>query len=232
MDGQIENQVPTSDSMTNAGSIAQGDASQKLFDQSEVDRVAGKVREEAYQRGRREAEMELQRSGQPQSMGGMQQLSEEHVRNLIAQEAQKHMEMQQAQALEASAHRDAKDFFDRLAVGKDKYPDFEKRVGKLPFQNISHIVHMARGLDNVVDVMYELAKNPNKLTTLDILFHRAPELAQEQMQELSDSLKKNSNASSQPFSDEPLSQIKPSNTGTDNGSLTTRDYKKVPWLRG
>jgi hypothetical protein len=64
-----------------------------------------------------------------------------------------------------------------------------------------------------------------------MLSQSAPLLAQREMHKLSDSIKKNEEAKSQPSVDEPLQPIKHSTVGTDNGSLTVRDLRKQSWLR-
>jgi hypothetical protein len=102
----------------------------------------------------------------------------------------------------------------------------------LDLSTIPQIVQLANTVENTDDVMYELASNPNKLVTLlNLTNFGNGRLAYLETKKLSDSIKQNQTALQQPVPPEPLSQLKPSNVGTDNGALSIRELRKQQHLR-
>lgn len=206
-----------------ASSDTQEAKPEKVLKQSEVNELVGRIKHEAYSKGQRDALANTQQ--QTQSMGGMQGMSSEQVRQLISEEAQK-------QTHQASAMKVAQDFVAKMESGKGKHDDFEQTVAELDLKSIPHIVQLATGMDNTADIMYELGRNPSKVATLTTLAYVNPRLAQIEMQKLSKSIKDNEAGENAPSSNEPLSQIRPSTIGKDNGSNTIRDLRKKAWARG
>lgn len=213
-------------------------STERMVPQSEVNFLVGNVRKEAYERGQKEAEMAIkaQRQAQevpqgassysPPSMGGMPQHSDDQIRRMIDEQAQK-------RALEESSLRFANDFVSKLEAGKSKYDaqDFDKTMNDLNLESIPHVLKLTGGIDNSADVMYHLGKNPTKLGSLVTLAYVNPRLAQIEMHKLSDSLKTNESASNAPPINEPLSQIKRSAVGADTGKRTVADLRKDPRYR-
>jgi len=201
---------------------------EKMLRQSEVNDIIGSVKKEAYEKGKREAASQpMQQPVQQheQTIGGVSQLSDEKIRQLINEESQKKTNYDTAQRI-------AQEFTQKMMAAKDKYPDFESTVTKLNLPQIPHIVNWANSLDNTADVMYEIAKYPAKFASIMTLAYTSPHLAVEEMQRLSNSIKQNEAAVKQQTPAEPLSQVKPSTTGADNGSMSITDYRKQSWLRG
>ena len=88
-------------------------------------------------------------------------------------------------------------------------------------------------VENTRDVMVELVNNPSKIGTIqnlidiDLRAGRQPNLALAEMKRLSTALKANSKATQFRPPNDPLSQMQPSNAGTDNkGALTVSDYRR------
>lgn len=203
---------------------AQGVPEEKVLKQSEVDGLVGRLKQEAYEKGKRDALVHNAQNVQPQqggqTMGGMPQITDDHVRQLIADEAQKQAHM-------AGVQQTLSNFVDQLKTGKDKYSDFDETVAKLGnFQKIPHIVKMATETGVAGDVIYELGRNPGKVASLTTLAYIDPHLAEQEMKKLVDSIKMNEQANQEPSAAEPLSQVKPSTVGTDNGQTTVRDLRK------
>jgi hypothetical protein len=194
---------------------------EKMIPQSELNRIVGTQKAEAYERGRQEALATAQKS---QSMGGMQQVSPDEVRRLIAEEAQK-------QAQTAHVQRVVGSLTQKLEAGKAKYPDLQATVQSLNLASAPHIAEMFSELDNAVDVMKELGDNATKYGAVLALSYTSPHLAKQELIKLSNSIKRNQEAENSPSADEPLSRINPSITGTDSGSRTTRDYRSNPKFR-
>lgn len=206
---------------------------EKVLTQSEVNDLIGRKKAEAYEQGKRETLAQLQAQNQQaqatvSSMGGMQQFNPD-LRNMVAEEAQRQL---QHHAQMAEGNRIANEFTQKMMAAKDKYPDFEQTVSSLDFSKIPQIVKLANQADNTADIMYDLANNPHKIANLLTLANTDDRLAQQGISKLSQSIRQNQAVENQKSSREPLSQMKPSITGTDNGSMTVSDLRKQPWLRG
>lgn len=217
---------------------------EKTFKQSEVNDLVGRAKHEAVERYKREASMASRENyqqpnygvpphqqqpvrGEPQFNG----MSEAEFRRMAAEEAQRLRDEWVADthrsAQEQEANRMATEFFTKLDAGKAKYNDFDAVVKEVDFAAIPNIVQLANMVDNTPDVMYELAKNPAKIANIQQLVSISPKLALSEMRRLAQSIKTNEEAAKFKAPNEPLSQMRPSNTSTDsNGALTVADYKR------
>jgi len=234
MDQGLDNAVET-------GAIPPGiteEAAEKLIPQSTVDKAVKHAKNLAYEQGKKEVLMQLQAQQQEQqpvnapvnpqgsqNLGGMQSLTPDQVQKMIDTHAQQQAQQYHAQNI-------ANEFLAKLSNGKDKYPDFDEKMESLDLSTIPQIVQLANTVENTDDVMYELASNPNKLVTLlNLTNFGNGRLAYLETKKLSDSIKQNQTALQQPVPPEPLSQLKPSNVGTDNGALSIRELRKQQHLR-
>lgn len=209
---------------------SQAKKAERLFTRDEVAKISNTVKNETYEKARREAleelkrDQELSRTQQQQSQSSQVSSNEEQTRRMINEEVER-----RAQRLEAE--KIVSEFSQKLTAGKEKYSDFNETIGLLNLPQNTHLVQWANGLDNTADVLYEIAKHPSKFANLQMLAATAPHMAVQEMMSLSKSIKQNEDAVKQKSPSQPLSQVKPSNTGTDNGSMTVRDYKKASWLK-
>lgn len=211
---------------------------EKMVPQSAVDKAVQHAKHLAREQGRREALSTIQAQQAPtvdnqmpqaqapaQSIGGMPSVSPEQVQKMIAEHAQQ-------QAQQYHAHSIANEFLSKLEAGKEKYPDFNEKMDSLELSTIPQVVQLANSVDNTADVMYELANNPNKLVTLlNLTNFGNGKLAYLETRKLSDSIKQNQTALQQPIPPEPLSPLKPSNVGTDNGALSIKELRRQQHLR-
>ncbi len=221
---------------------------EKLIPQSAVDKAIKHAKYLAREQGKKEALMELQSQNQqpsdnnvpvvnqqpqqPQSLGGMPSLSAEQVKQMIADHLQKQAEDAHQQVQQQHAHSIANEFLGKIATGKDKYPDFDETIDALELATIPQVVQLANSFDNTADIVYELGKNPNKVANLLGLSQLGNgKLAYLETKKLSDSIKQNQGALQRPVPPEPLSQLKPSNVGTDNGALSVSELRKQSYLR-
>lgn len=206
---------------------AQGVPEEKVLRQSEVNELVGRIKHEAYAKGLRDAQQPAQAPVAPQqSLGGMPQVTEDHVRQMIADEAQKQTHM-------AAVQNTLSSFVQQMDAGKGKYSDFDETVAKLgDLKTIPHVVKMATDTGSAEDVMYELGKNPGKVASLTTLAYINPQLAEHEMKRLVDSIKTNQAGAKENSAAEPLSQVKPSTVGADNGSNSVRDLRRKAWARG
>lgn len=222
---QVQNIVPTE-----TPPLAQGVPEEKVLKQSEVNELVGRIKHEAFEKGKREALAQSPHNNQvsqgTSSMGGMPEATDDRIRQVIADEAQKQAQMQQVQ-------NTLSNFAQQMGTGKGKYSDFDETVANLgDLQNLPHIVHLAADTGIAGDVMYELGRNPGKVASLTTLAYINPHLAKVEMKKLSDSIKMNQQSSNSPSVNEPLSQVKPSTVGTDTGSNSVRDLRRKSWAKG
>lgn len=204
---------------------APAEVQEKMLRQSEVNDLIGKAKHAYFEKGRRDAHAEHAQQSTSGNLGGMPQLTEDQVRQMIADEAHKQTNIQ-------AAHSMLSNFSTQMGASKSKYSDFDETVGNLGnLQNMPHVVHMAAETGMAGDIMYELGKNPGKVATLTTLSYVNPHLAKVEMQKLAESIKKNDEARQSPEAQEPLSRMSSSTVGTDNGSHSIRDLRKKSWAR-
>lgn len=227
MDSSSQDVLPNLETIQNA-------PQNRLLTNEEVDRIAVAKKNEGYNKGYKDAFAQFQQQPQQipqqnygQSVGGMQQLSPNDIQKMIAEHHQNLLMQQQQQHQQEKANQLAQLYFGKLQQAKTKYPDFDEVISNLNYEapGMANIVHMATSLDNTGDVMYDLRKNPDKLANLMILAERQPAIAQQKLMDLSASIKQNEAAKNMQMPDEPLSQHKPSNVGSDNGNLSLRALK-------
>jgi hypothetical protein len=210
---------------------------EKMVPQSAVDKAVKHAKHSAYEQGKREALNSIQTqslenklptassSSESYSLGGIPSVTSEQVQKMIAEHAQQ-------QAQHYHAHNIASEFLGKLAYGKEQYPDFDEKMDSLELSTIPEVVQLANTVDNTADVMYELANNPHKVASLLTLSRFGNgKLAYLETKKLSDSIKQNKNALKKSVPPEPLSPLKPSNIGIDNGNLSIKELRKQSYLR-
>lgn len=181
-------------------------------------------------------ELEKLRSNTPVNQGEIQSREEEIEQRIMdkliakAKEADEHAErIAYQQELQSKADK----YFDKMNLGKEKYQDFDEVMTGFNPKDFHEVVFLAADLDNTPDVMYELSKNPFKLATLNHLATRSPEMARRELMKLSQSISTNEQAKANHVTaNEPLSSLKSSVTGVDNGQMSLKDFKNASWLRG
>lgn len=121
----------------------------------------------------------------------------------------------------------------KMSKGSEHFPDFQEMLGDFEPDKFPNTALLAADFDNTPEIMYELSRNPAKLIEIEALSKTLPRMAMRQLKILSDSIVKNLDAKAENVTTEPpLSRIKPSTAGADNGKMTLNDFKKVDWLRG
>lgn len=156
---------------------------------------------------------------------------ENDFRRVAAEEAQRyHEKIAQDERVRMEteyAQRTVQNFWNKVLPGReDKYQDFDKVVGDIELRRFPNVVQiLSEHVDNAQDVYYELGKDRFKLAQLEQLAYMSPSDAKVQALRLSQSLKDNDAAGRVRVPNEPLSQMRPSNTGTDNGVMSVKDYR-------
>ncbi|MGL6123757.1 MAG: hypothetical protein ACRC1W_12235 [Shewanella sp.] len=224
------------------GSPVDSDEDQKpIFNKIQMSDVVKREQQKAYEKGKREALMELQQQQEqqqeqqqsaanqnqaPSSLGGMAQMSPDDIRRMIAEQAPQVFQ-DHVQQLQTKQTVDS--FVQKMVAAEQRHPGLEAKLNDLDYSSLAPLVQMANEMENTGDIMAELLDNPHKMGNLMTLMYTQPKLALRQMHELSNSIKQNQDALAQDKSaKEPLSQIKTSsNAGMDNGSMSVSDYRKM-----
>ncbi len=227
---------------------------ERTFVQSDLDAVAGRVRNEERAAAEKRFQAHIQ-SVQPNHTSQVMQgnavasnspaLTVEEARRIADEQYEKrrkedhekqvqyHAE-QENQRLHNEGMRIANEFKSSLESQKHKYSDFDQQVGQMSLSQYPMTIGLStvNYKDNVADIMYELQKNPAKMHVIETMAQRDPEGAKRELGMLVSSIKANETAQSKRTANAPLSQIQPSTLGTANGTLSMRDLKKNPRLRG
>lgn len=155
--------------------------------------------------------------------------------DLVAQ-LQQQQEAQAQEQLKQEAQKLATDYHSKMSSGKEQFDDFEEIVADFDPSAFPQIVYLANNTDNTAAVMYELAKNPQKLATLSVLSERDPRAAQAMINRLSSSIKVNEQAKAQEKSvNAPLNRMQSSPSGQDTKNVNdfdVKDFQKMSFLRG
>ena len=207
---------------------------ERMIPQSEVSRIAAREARDAAARKERELkafyESQLAQHNQSQqqhvqpnqNMGGVQQYSEDQIRNLIQQEAWK-------MSQQTIANRIEQEWLSAMNAEKQNDPEFEQLYNALNIEAHPDLVLWANTLDNKAQVIKDMAKNPSKFSAILMLARSgSPELARMELNRLSSSIRANTEAQKQAQGvDAPLSQLKPQNFSADNGDMSVSDYRLI-----
>lgn len=205
-----------------------------------VSKIVDRERKKAFEKGRKEALMEIdntqqtpemaqqqpQQNAAPSSIGGMQQLSSQDIERMIAEKTpqllQQHIQQQQNEQFVNS-------FVAKMQAAESKYPGLEAKLNELDYSTLAPVIKAANQMENTGDIMKELVDNPEKMSTLILLSYTQPQLAQKKIMDLSNSIKTNSDAKAQDKeSRDPMSQLRPSSSaGMDNGAMSVSDFRKM-----
>jgi len=214
----------------------QAEVQEKMLPQSEVDRIVGA----RVARERAQLESQYRQQSQTQGMGGMQspgydeealltKATERMQRQWEEQRENQQLEMQKQQVEEV-----ARQYNEKMKQGPELYPDFQEVTGDYNPAAFPQVTILAAQMDNLPDIMYELNKNPTKLTHIHSLALANPEMARKEMHKLSQSIKRNEEALNNSVkSPSPLTKLKSSTVaGSDTGKRSISDLRKQSWLRG
>lgn len=218
---------------------------ERTFRQSEVTDIVKRTKQEAlesFKRMQSEQPQYLQQKmgnvsdqnqqQQPYQNANNNMLSDEQrVRKMAAEEAQRlrdeWIQSSRDEAQQQDAQRTVQEFWNKISTGREKYQDFEQTVGDIEYARFPNVVQLlARYVDNADSVLYELGKDRIKMANLEQLANMSPRDAIVQAQRLAQSIKDNHDASKMKVPNEPLSQMKPSNTGTESGAMSVKDYRR------
>ncbi len=222
-----------------APSVSTETANERSFRQSEVNEMIGRAKREAIEKDRRMrieqpeyaqqkySDTASQQASQPQYQ---QQGNEDHIRKIVADETQRQREAWEQQTRQKTETEQAQaivnKFWNKISPGKEKYQDFEKVTGDIEYARFPNTVQiLADHVENSADVLYELGKDRFKMAQLESLSYMSPRDAIIQAQRLAQSIKENDHAAKIRLPNEPLSQLRPSISGTDGSAPSFKDLR-------
>jgi hypothetical protein len=208
-------------------------AQERLFKQSELNEIVGRAKHDAVESFKRQQQTQYaQQAPQSNQTQSSKSLSEDDVKRLTSEELARQRDQWTREAQEKAdadiAQRIVNSYQEKIAPGKEKYEDFEAVTNNVDMRYYPNVVQLlAEYVDNSHDVIYELAKNRTKLYQLESTCGHNPQDAIYEIKRLSDSIKANESSSQMKHANSPLSQQRPSNTGTDSGgTLSMKDLKR------
>ncbi len=218
-----------------------------IFNRRQLSDVAKRERLKGIEQGKRQAMQELQQQqqaqqpgadvapqvqqqptpqAQPNSLGGMQQMSPDQIRQMIAQEAPRALQ-EHANAMQQKQLVDS--FVAKMQAAETKYPGLESKLNELDYSTIAPLIKMANEMENTGDIMNELIENPMKMGNLVSLLYTQPKMAAKAIQSLSNSIKTNVDAEAAEKSvQQPYGQVKSSlSSGKDDGDMSVSDFRAM-----
>ena len=108
----------------------------------------------------------------------------------------------------------------KVAAGKGRYEDFDAEVGSVDFRPYPRVLLLASQSDHAADVMYELAKNPEKMSRIEQAYKDSEVNGQKVFNNFVNGIKTNVDAITQAKRETtnlPLDQMRPSTAGADSG---------------
>lgn len=219
---------------------AQSEPVNDMLDKNTVSKIVERERLKAFEKGKREALMELQQQQQapqesapvqnqaqaPQQLGGMQQMSAADIERMIAERAP---QLLQDHVNQVKNQQTVESFVAKMQAAEAKYPGLEAKLNEIDYSSMAPLISLANDMENTGDIMKELLDNPMKMGNLLTLQYTQPAMAKRAMAELSNSIKTNQDALAQEKqAQDPMSQLKPSTSaGMDNSAMSVSDFRKM-----
>jgi len=201
--------------------------SQKMIPQAELNEIVRNAKIDAIESYKRQQAQD-QSYREPVARSS---ITDDDVKRVAGDEIKQHFSKIQREAEErhnaTEAQRIVNQFKDKVTAGRDKFADFDQVTGNVAMQHYPNVVQLlAEHTDNTAEVLYHLAQNRTKLVALEsACAHYAPDAIHE-VKKLADSIKANDQAAQVRNANSPLSQTRPSTTGTDSGALSFADLKR------
>jgi len=221
---------------------------ERMVPQSEVDKLVVATKRETAEKFKREADNQARsqadKAGVSESapvnpgMGGMQMFDSKKIRDEVLGEIRGEFEAKQKQYDEQSKRKRAEEFVveyeGKLAIGKERYEDFDDAISSIDPNEFVDVIMLANDAEGTADIMYELAKNPQKLIQVAAAAQMSKSQAKRIINEIAQSMKLNRDAAgNKPTTNQPLPRSKASTAGTSSGELKTiADFRGASFLRG
>ncbi len=210
---------------------AKRDGARKM--QEQLDAARQQIEQLQGQQAQQPVQQQQQQPMQQQQPQGMTPEQMQQVMQMVQQKQQEEAERQHQAQLEKEVNDVAQQYFGKLAQGRESFEDFDAVTADFDPAAFPQLVYLATQADNTAAIIYELQKNPAKLAQLSVLVDKSPAQARKMIASLSESIKTNDDAKRNlQEAQDPLSRLKPSPVGTDNGTKSVRDFKSASYLKG
>lgn len=246
VNGTSQSQETSSQPVVSSGSIESAKAPQvseeRTFKQSEVNDIVQRAKHDVEARFKRmqteQPQYLQQKYGDTANQPPINQTAnnDDHYRRIAAEEAQRlrddWIRDTQERTQAENAQRTVQNFWTKIAPGKEKYQDFDTVTGDIDLQRFPNVIQLLGDyIENSHDVLYALGQDRTKMANLEQLALLSPKDAIVAAKRLAQSIKDNEEAAKVRHPREPLSQMRPSNTGTDSGAKAVKDYRRDPKYR-
>jgi hypothetical protein len=208
------------------------ESNESMVPQSKVNEIVGAIKRSAYDKAYQDAlsKVEADRPPPPAKTDDI----DDRVSRLVDEKLkQANAESQKATAASVRA-ANWKNIVTSLQPKVDeaakKYEDFHE-VTNIDFRKLDYLLEAADKVENSGDVLYHLCKKPSQFRemAMDLKLEDGDpyrDMAMRKLNALSSSLKDNDVAMQKDLPRSPLSQIKPSNVGSDNGNPTRAELRR------
>lgn len=210
-------------------------AAERMFAQSQVDKIVGAAKHEAIEAYKRTQSQPTQQYQSNDTHSNYRNdnrgLTEEDARRIADEALNSNLsKMQQAadnHANTEAANRIVSSYKNKIAAGQEKYEDFANVTNKVNMGKYPNVVRMlAENVDNASEVLYHLAQNRTKLRDLEYTYEHNDEDGIYDMMRLAESIKANNQSANSRQANQPLSQQRSSSAGSDSKALSMKDLKR------
>jgi len=223
--------ISNSDNSNSANNAPTEDRYKKpIFNREQIAVMTNSAKKQGYDEGLKDAQDSLKKEQSQAPVPNNQnsqnnQPNEQQLKQLVENEIDNRANLIEAQRI-------TQELSQKIDAAKDTYSDFNEKVSALNLGNNVHIAMWANSLPNTADVLYDMASNPSKFAQVITLANSgSPQLAVKELKKLSQSIEENKKAKQQEFPNEPLGEIKATNKGLDNGSLSVSAIRKLPGMK-
>ena len=225
----------------------------KMFDEDRMKVISNNAKQSGFQEGikageekiRAEYEEKLAKLNNTENVhtdsasNNSANYNEDYIKKIVQEHIKESADKQQ-QEIEIGINRQVEnEFVSKIAPVLQANPEVAEKLAQLGFDKFNpaikadvEFVRMLNSVDNVADVIVDIANNPKKMLDLKALYMAHPQFALNSLNELSSSIKANKEALDKERAPAPSSQLKPSTIGLGDGSVsvsTLRQDKKYRW---
>lgn len=168
--------------------------SEKLIPQSEVSKLIASYKEKSYEKGFEKGKQETL-SSQPQQPS--KSVMPDEIESIIAKQVDERLAKQKEQDEKQRQDHAAAELnknFEQLLVsnalkGQEKYKDWKESTTLYADGLYMSTLALVNSEDNATDLMYKLAKNPERLRQIETMARTEPRMAYQAIREISMQLK-------------------------------------------
>lgn len=209
---------------------------QRTYTDNDVNDIVARKKQAAYDKGYNEAIRTSQTPNQTstQTSQSVTPDLDRLVTEKVAQIAEQQRSFESSRYYEQEAQKVAASIHSKMLDAKSRYADYDDVVQEPVISQFPDIVILANEIDNGGDLLYDLMKNPTKLTSLQQTIDMARKnnqsylwnAARQQANQIASSIKANiDGVANKPAVSAPLSQMKSSNVG-DTGKKSFNDLRR------